>query len=135
MKALRFQTTGICSTHAVLLAVHIEKCIVAIRNSESDQDIFMPDLSSMMVNLCGCGQEERIRGFVESYISGQFKVSIADFLRAAYSITTDSLETFSLILGNTQDTSELAKREIQMILNRLVNHPGILSFTMYPDFK
>ena len=134
MKAMRFQTTYICSPHSVLLWLHLEKCV---RDVDPNADIRMPDLSRMVMKLFVRldDNDEQKQGMATKYVKNKVVMSAVNFLRCVYGIERNHMESFHPILSTTDLLAELAHTQQVQLQKKLGKSPAIVVFNLRSDFK
>jgi hypothetical protein len=129
MKVLRLQTTHICTAHADLVLVHLERCIRA----DADCEILMPDLSAL---LCRMYSTEGFQGkFIRDYVSGAHKISASNFLRSIYGVHTNQMDTIKLNIPTSPEMAARLMADNKHLRTILAEHPALLSFELGGDFK
>jgi hypothetical protein len=129
MKVLRLQTTHICSAHADLVLVHLERCIRA----DADCEILMPDLSALLCRMYST--EDFQDKFIRDYVSGVHKTSASNFLRSIYGVHTNQMDTIKLNIPTSPEMAARLMADNKHLRTILAEHPALLSFELGGDFK
>eukprot|EP00428_Durinskia_dybowskii_P060648 CAMPEP_0170381586 /NCGR_PEP_ID=MMETSP0117_2-20130122/14490_1 /TAXON_ID=400756 /ORGANISM="Durinskia baltica, Strain CSIRO CS-38" /LENGTH=360 /DNA_ID=CAMNT_0010637171 /DNA_START=330 /DNA_END=1412 /DNA_ORIENTATION=+ len=128
MKVLRVQTTDICSAHADVVLVHLEKCIRAGPTCT----LLMPDLTAL---LCRIYSKEGFKQkFINEYVNGKHRLSAVNFLRSVYGITSDQMDTIQLNVPTSPDMAKRLLKDNLLLRAKLSQHPALLSFELGADF-
>lgn len=128
MKILRVQTTNICSAHADIVLVHLEKCIRA----GPECALLMPDLTALL-----CRIYFKVGGkqtFIAEYVSGKHKISAVNFLRSVYGINSDQMDTIKLNVPTSEKLAERLLHDNKLLQSLLAQRPALLSFEFGVDF-
>ena len=129
MKVLRAQTTNICSAHADLVLVHLEKCIRLGPTAE----VLMPDLTELLRRMFSIQGKEN--EFIHKYVSGNYKIATIQFLLAVYGINSNDLDVIYLNLRSSPELTERLDHDNMFMKRILKEHPALLSFEFGEDFR
>lgn len=127
MRVVRVQTTKICAGHAVLVALHMQKCILA----PADHVVYMPDLSDLYVKM----NSKQAQAFLAGYMKNACSVGVSVFLQTAYGIGARFKEIYRLTSATSEEMLARQRDECERIMVRLRTRPAILSFVMGSDFR